>query len=102
MILQPDISRGVDLSVATPSRERISAWAQDHNDPLADLAHVSWPMLADHLARGLRALISTGCRDTSKHNFHFELKGAPEDEATWRHPTTYLRFPYANRVREAR
>jgi hypothetical protein len=34
-----------------PGREGITAWAQDRNGPLADLAHMSWPILADHLAR---------------------------------------------------
>ena len=34
-----------------PNREGITAWAQDRNGPLGDLAHMSWPILADHLAR---------------------------------------------------
>jgi hypothetical protein len=34
-----------------PSREQIAAWAQDRNGSLADLAHMSWPVLADYLAR---------------------------------------------------
>ena len=34
-----------------PGREAITTWAQDRNAPLADLAHMSWPILADHLAR---------------------------------------------------
>lgn len=34
-----------------PSREPITAWAQDRSGPLADLAHMSWPVLADYLAR---------------------------------------------------
>lgn len=32
-------------------RDRIAAWAQDRNGPLADLAHMSWSILADCLAR---------------------------------------------------
>jgi hypothetical protein len=34
-----------------PDREQIAAWAQDRNGPLADVVHMSWPILADHLAR---------------------------------------------------
>ena len=34
-----------------PSRESTLAWAQDGDAPLAALAHTSWPVLADHLAR---------------------------------------------------
>src|SRR5260221_6059764 len=34
-----------------PSREGISAWTQDRNGSLADLVHISWPILADPLAR---------------------------------------------------
>jgi SWIM zinc finger len=34
-----------------PNREGITAWAQDRDGPLADLAHMSWPILANHLAR---------------------------------------------------
>ena len=34
-----------------PSRDEITAWAEDRNGALTDLAHRSWPSLADHLAR---------------------------------------------------
>ncbi|HWL21716.1 MAG TPA: SWIM zinc finger family protein [Bradyrhizobium sp.] len=44
-------SRAEALQPFRPSREGITAWAQDRNGPLADLAHMSWPILADHLAR---------------------------------------------------
>src|SRR6266851_858765 len=44
-------SRAEALRPFRPSREGITAWAQDRNGPLADLAHMSWPILADHLAR---------------------------------------------------
>jgi SWIM zinc finger len=44
-------SRAEALQPFGPSREGITAWAQDRNGALADLAHMSWPILADHLAR---------------------------------------------------
>jgi hypothetical protein len=45
------MSRADSIQPFRPSREGITAWAGDRNGPLADLAHTSWPMLADHLAR---------------------------------------------------
>jgi hypothetical protein len=44
-------SRAEAIQPFLPGREGITAWAQDRNGPLADLAHMSWPILADHLAR---------------------------------------------------
>jgi len=44
-------SRAEAIQPFRPSREGITAWAQDRNGPLADVAHMSWPTLADHLAR---------------------------------------------------
>jgi SWIM zinc finger len=44
-------SRAEALQPFRPSREGITGWAQDRNGPLADLTHMSWPILADHLAR---------------------------------------------------
>jgi hypothetical protein len=44
-------SRAEAIQPFAPSRETITAWAQDPNSPLADLAFMSWPSLADHLAR---------------------------------------------------
>jgi hypothetical protein len=44
-------SRADTLQPFRPNREQIAAWAQDRNGPLADLAHMSWPILADYLAR---------------------------------------------------
>src|SRR5882672_2724502 len=44
-------SRAEAIQPFRPSREGITAWAQDRIGPLADLAHMSWPILADHLAR---------------------------------------------------
>ena len=34
-----------------PTRETVSGWARDRDAPLAELAFMSWPILADHLAR---------------------------------------------------
>ncbi|MDH6258079.1 SWIM zinc finger domain-containing protein [Bradyrhizobium sp. BR13661] len=44
-------SRAETVQPFRPNRDAIAAWAQDHTSPLAGLAYVSWPMLADHLAR---------------------------------------------------
>ena len=44
-------SRAEAIQPFQPSREAITAWARDRNGPLADLAQMSWPILADHLAR---------------------------------------------------
>lgn len=44
-------SRAEALQPFQPSREQITAWAQERSAPLADLAHMSWPILAEHLAR---------------------------------------------------
>jgi SWIM zinc finger len=44
-------SRAEAIQPFAPSRETITAWAQDPNSPLAGLAFLSWPSLADHLAR---------------------------------------------------
>lgn len=44
-------SRAEAIQPFRPSREAITAWAGDRNGPLANLAHMSWPILADHLAR---------------------------------------------------
>ncbi|QOZ26472.1 SWIM zinc finger family protein [Bradyrhizobium sp. CCBAU 51753] len=44
-------SRAEQVAPFKPSRDPIAAWAQDHSAPLAGLAHLSWPMLGDHLAR---------------------------------------------------
>jgi hypothetical protein len=44
-------SRAEAIQPFVPSRETITAWAQDPNGPLAGLAFMSWPGLADHLAR---------------------------------------------------
>jgi hypothetical protein len=44
-------SRAEAIQPFRPSRDGIAAWAQDCIGPLADLAHISWPILADHLAR---------------------------------------------------
>jgi hypothetical protein len=44
-------SRAEMMRPFRPSREGITAWAQDRDGPLADLAHMSWPILANHLAR---------------------------------------------------
>jgi hypothetical protein len=44
-------SRAETIQPFRPSREGITAWAQDRDGPLGDLAHMSWPILADHLAR---------------------------------------------------
>ncbi|QPF82309.1 SWIM zinc finger family protein [Bradyrhizobium genosp. L] len=44
-------SRADQVQQFKPARDPIAAWAQDRNGPLADLAHLSWPMLADHLTR---------------------------------------------------
>jgi hypothetical protein len=44
-------SRAEQVAPFKPSRDPVTAWAQDHSAPLAGLAHLSWPMLDDHLAR---------------------------------------------------
>jgi hypothetical protein len=44
-------SRAEAIEPFVPSRETITAWAQDQNSPLAGLAFMSWQNLADHLAR---------------------------------------------------
>jgi hypothetical protein len=44
-------SRAEALQPFQPSREQITAWAQNQSGPLAELAHMSWPVLAEHLAR---------------------------------------------------
>jgi hypothetical protein len=44
-------SRAEMMQPFRPSREGITDWAQDRDGPLADLAHMSWPILANHLAR---------------------------------------------------
>jgi hypothetical protein len=44
-------SRAEPIQPFRPTREQVTAWAQDRDGPLADLAHMSWPILADHLAR---------------------------------------------------
>jgi len=44
-------SRAEAIQPFAPSRETVTAWAQDPNSPLAGLAFMSWPSLADHLAR---------------------------------------------------
>jgi hypothetical protein len=44
-------SRAEAIQPFRPSREGITAWAQDQNGPLAELVHMSWPILADRLAR---------------------------------------------------
>jgi hypothetical protein len=44
-------SRAEAIQPFRPSREGITAWAGDRNGPLADLAQMSWPILAEHLAR---------------------------------------------------
>jgi hypothetical protein len=44
-------SRAEMMQPFRPSREGITGWAQDRDGPLADLAHMSWPILANHLAR---------------------------------------------------
>ena len=44
-------SRAEALQPFQPGREQITGWAQDRGGPLADLAHMSWPILAAHLAR---------------------------------------------------
>jgi hypothetical protein len=44
-------SRAETIQPFRPSREGITGWAQDRNGPLGDLVHMSWPILADHLAR---------------------------------------------------
>jgi len=44
-------SRADSIQPFRPSREPVTAWAQDRSAPLADLAYMSWPILADHLAR---------------------------------------------------
>jgi hypothetical protein len=44
-------SRADAIQPFRPHRELVTAWAQDRNGPLADLTHMSWPILADYLAR---------------------------------------------------
>lgn len=44
-------SRAESIQPFKPGREVITAWAQDRSAPLADLTHMSWSSLADHLAR---------------------------------------------------
>ncbi|WP_210183145.1 hypothetical protein [Bradyrhizobium lablabi] len=42
-------SRAEKIQPFKPSQEEIAGWAR--GGPLADLSHMSWPILADHLAR---------------------------------------------------
>lgn len=44
-------SRAEAIQPFKPSRESVVAWTEDRSAPLADLVHLSWPMLADHLSR---------------------------------------------------
>lgn len=44
-------SRAESIQPFRLTQDRIAGWAQDRNGPLADLAHLSWPILADYLAR---------------------------------------------------
>jgi len=44
-------SRADSIEPFRPNREGIAAWVEDRAGPLGDLAHMSWPILADHLAR---------------------------------------------------
>ncbi|GKQ50474.1 SWIM zinc finger family protein [Bradyrhizobium sp. Ce-3] len=44
-------SRAEAIQPFKPDRESVAAWTVDHNAPLADLVHLSWPMLAGHLSR---------------------------------------------------
>ncbi|QHO77329.1 hypothetical protein ACH79_36510 [Bradyrhizobium sp. CCBAU 051011] len=44
-------SRAEAIQPFKPGPEEIAGWARDRSGPLADLAHMSWPILADHLAR---------------------------------------------------
>ena len=44
-------SRADSIQPFQPRRETITNWAQDRTAPLTDLAHMSWPTLADHLER---------------------------------------------------
>jgi hypothetical protein len=44
-------SRAEVIQPFRPNREFVAGWAQDRDGPLADLTHMSWPILADYLAR---------------------------------------------------
>jgi hypothetical protein len=52
-------SRAEAIQPFAPSRETITAWAQDPNSSLAGLAFMSWPSLADHLARSFAPSLDT-------------------------------------------
>ena len=44
-------SHAKNIQPFAPSREMVATWATDRDAPIAELAFVSWPLLADHLAR---------------------------------------------------